>query len=190
MKIKTTREHRILYIKTALRWIVYYIIIFASFVFMASGTWRKPVILIPVALCIAVNNNIYASVFTGAVCGFLIDTACGKLFGYNAVLLSVFCIVVSLLFEFLLRYKFVSFLFISAVISYIQCSLDYTFYYGIWNYQNAETIFTDYSLKVWAYTVISSVFVYLLLKMVNHFLMPKTHLTIEETIKHGEQHRQ
>ncbi len=188
MKLRTTREQRILYIKTASRWILYYIIIFAGFIIMSSGTWRKPIILVPVALCIAVNNNQYASAVTGAVCGFLIDTSCGKLFGYNAVLLTIFCIVISLLFEFYLRYKFVSFLFISAVISYIQCVLDYKFYYEIWNYENSERIFTVYTLKVWAYTVISSVFVYLLLKMINHFLMPKAHLTIEETIKSGEQH--
>ena len=154
MRLKTTREHRILYIKTAVRWIVYYIVIFLFFTIMTSGTWRKPLILVPVALCIAVNNNQYASAFTGAVCGFLIDISCGKLFGYNAIILTIFCIVVSLLFEFYLRYKFVSFLFVSAVVSYI---------------------------------IISSVFVYLLFRMINHFLMPKTHLTIEETIKSGEQ---
>ena len=187
MRLKTTREHRILYIKTAVRWIVYYIVIFLFFTIMTSGTWRKPLILVPVVLCIAVNNNQYASAFTGAVCGFLIDISCGKLFGYNAIILMIFCIVVSLLFEFYLRYKFVSFLFVSAVVSYIQCLLDYKFYYEIWNYENTELIFTEYTLKVWAYTVISSVFVYLLFRMINHFLMPKTHLTIEETIKSGEQ---
>lgn len=187
MKLKTTREHRILYVKTALRWLLYYIVIFACFIIMCSGTWLKPVFLVPVALCIAVKNNLYASAVTGAICGFLIDISCGKLFGYNAVILTICCIIISLLFEFYLRYKFVSFLFISAVISYIQCLLDYKFYYEIWNYENSERIFTQYTLKVWAYTVISSVFIYLLFKMINHFLMPKTHLTIEETLKSGEQ---
>lgn len=187
MRIKATREKRILYIKTTLRWLLYYVMIFAGFIFMASGTWRKPIILVPTALYIAVNNNLYATAVTGALCGFLIDVSCGKLFGYNAILLTVFCIAVSLLYEFYLRDKFVSFIFISAVVSYIQCLLDYKFYYEIWNYENSELIFTDYTLKIWAYTVISSVFVCLLLKIINHFLMPKTHLTIEETIKSGEQ---
>ncbi|MDE5584139.1 MAG: hypothetical protein K2J08_10610 [Ruminococcus sp.] len=187
MRLKTTRELRILYIKTALRWLLYYIIIFFGFVFMTSGTWLKPIILIPIALRISINNNMYASAVTGAVCGFLIDTACEKLFGYNAIILTVFCIAVSLIFEFFLRNKFVSFWIVSAVLSYIQCWLDYTFYYKIWNYQNAELIFNNYSLRVWAYTVISSVFVWLLLKIINHFLMPKKHFSIEETIKHSEQ---
>ena len=103
MRIKTTREQRILYFKTALRWTLYYVLIFFSFIIMTSGTWRKPVLLVPIALAIAVNNNQYGSVVTGAICGFLIDIACGKLFGYNAVILAFFCIVVSLLFELYLR---------------------------------------------------------------------------------------
>lgn len=187
MIIKPSREKRILYIKTSLRWLLYYVMIFSEFIFMSSGTWRKPLILIPTALYIAVNNNIYASAVTGAICGFLIDVSCDKLFGYNAVLLTVSCIIISLLFEFYLRNKFVSFIFISAVVSYIQCWLDYKFYYEIWNYNNKKMIFTEYTLKVWAYTVISSVFVCIALKIINHFLMPKTHFTIEETIR-KEQH--
>lgn len=188
MRIKATREKRLLYIKTTVRWLIYYVIIYFGFIFMTSGTWLKPMILVPTALYIAVNNNILASAVTGAVCGFLTDVSCEKLFGYNAVLLTVFCIITSLIFEYYLRDKFVSFIFISAVVSYIQCLLDYKFYYEIWNYENHEMIFTDYTLKIWAYTVISSVFMCLLLKIINHFLMPKTHLTIEETIKSGEQH--
>ncbi|MDE6782025.1 MAG: hypothetical protein K2J40_11315 [Ruminococcus sp.] len=186
MIIKPSREKRILYIKTSLRWLMYYVMIFSEFIFMASGTWRKPLMLIPTALYIAVNNNIYASAVTGAICGFLIDVSCDKLFGYNAVLLTVSCMMISLLFEFYLRDKFVSFLFISAVVSYIQCWLDYKFYYEIWNYDNIKMLFTEHTLKIWAYTVISSVFVYLVLKIINHFLMPETHFTIEETIRNEQ----
>lgn len=182
MRIKTTREQRILYIKTAIRWVLYYVLIFFSFIIMTSGTWFKPILLLPVALGISVNNNQYASVFTGALCGFLIDISCGKLFGYNAVLLSVFCILTSLVFELYLKHKFFNYLAITAAASYIQCLLDYKFYYQIWGYENVERIFVRVTLRVWIYTLISSVFIYLVFKLINRFLMPKTHFTIEETI--------
>lgn len=65
MRIKPSREKRIFYIKTIVRWILYYVIIFTGFIFMTSGTWLKPLILIPTALYIAVNNNIYATAITG-----------------------------------------------------------------------------------------------------------------------------
>lgn len=183
MRIKTTREKRILIIKTIVRWILYYILIFLSFIIMTSGTMLKPVLLIPVALCIAVNNNQISSAFTGAVCGFLIDIAMGKLFGYNAVVLAFFCIVVSLAFELWLRYKFTNVMLITAVVSFILSWLDYKFYYEMWNYSDVELIFRDVTLPVWVYTVISSLFIALIIKLINHFLMPKEHLTLEEAIK-------
>ena len=182
MRIKTTREQRILYIKTTIRWILYYFLIFSGFVIMNSGTWYKPILVLPMALAVSMNNNQYASVLTGALCGFLIDISCGKLFGYNAVLLSVFCILTSLLFELYLKHKFLNYMMITAAASYIQCFLDYKFYYEMWGYANVERIFSQITLRVWIYTVISSVFIYLIFSLINHFLMPKTHFTIEEAI--------
>ena len=182
MRLRTPREKRILYIKTAARWFLYYFLIFFSFIFMTSGTWMKPLLLIPIPIFISVNNNQYASVFTGAVCGFLIDISCGKLFGYNAVLLSVFCIAASLAFELYLKNKFVNCILISAAAAFIQCWLDYKFYYQMWKYDDVERIFWRVSMKVWLYTVISSFFVYLAIKLINRFLMPRAHLTLEEAI--------
>ncbi len=183
MRIKTPREKRLLYFKTTLRWVLYYAVIFICFLIMVSGTWLKPILLVPAAIAVAVNNNMYASAVTGAICGFLIDISCDKLFGYNAVLLAFFCILTTLLFELYLRPRFANFMLITAVASYIQCRLDYKFYYQIWNYANVERIFVKYTLRVWVYTVAASLLVYLAVWLINKLLMPKEHLTIEEAIK-------
>ncbi|WP_297957545.1 rod shape-determining protein MreD [uncultured Ruminococcus sp.] len=182
MRIRTTREQRIFRFKTTLRWIIYYLLIFISFIIMTSGTLYKPVILVPLAVGIAINNNIYASAVTGAICGFLIDICCGKLFGYNAVILAFFCIAANLVFELYLKDRFINYFIITAAASFLQCWLDYKFYYQIWGYENVGRIFRKVSLKIWIYTVISSVFVFLVLKLVNRLLMPREHLTIEEAI--------
>lgn len=182
MRIRTTREQHILRFKTTLRWVLYYLLIFVSFIIMTSGTLYKPMILVPMSIGIAINNNMYGSAVTGAVCGFLTDICCGKLFGYNAVVLTFFCILANLLFELYLKDRFINYMIITTVVSYIQCWLDYKFYYQIWEYENVGRIFVRVSLRVWIYTVISAVFVYLVLKLVNRFLMPREHLTIEEAI--------
>lgn len=182
MRIRTTREQHILRFKTTLRWVLYYLLIFVSFIIMTSGTLYKPIILVPLSIGIAVNNNMYGSAVTGAVCGFLTDICCGKLFGYNAVVLTFFCILANLLFELYLKDRFINYMIITTVVSYIQCWLDYKFYYQIWEYENVGRIFVKVSLRVWVYTVISAVLVYLVLKLVNRFLMPREHLTIEEAI--------
>lgn len=183
MRIKTPREKKLLILKTALRWTLYYVLIFFGFIFMTSGTFMKPVVLIPLALCISVSNNRLASAVTGAVCGFLIDMSCGKLFGYNAVVLTFFCILLSLLFELYLRHRFLNILITVGISAFILGRLDYKFYYEIWKYDDVEVIYTTVTLPVWVYTVISTVFVYLIISLINHFLMPKEHLTLEEAIR-------
>lgn len=183
MRLKTPREKRILYFKTTLRWILYYFIILSSFVLMTSGSWTKPILLVPVALLIAVNNDLMASAYTGAFCGFLIDIACGRLLGFNAVILTIFCVAATLVFELYLRKKFINYMVIISAASFLQCWLDYKFFYEIWGYADVERIFSSVTLKVWLYTVISTVILYILFKIINNLLMPKEHLTIEEVIR-------
>ena len=120
MRLKTPREKRILYTKTTVRWILYYFLIFVFFTIMTSGTYTKPMLLVPAAICVAIGNDVMAAAVTGAVCGFHTDMACGRLFGYNAVLLTVFCVAASLIFELYLRNKFVNYLWITAVASFLQ----------------------------------------------------------------------
>lgn len=185
MRLKTPREKRILYIKTTARWFLYVLIIFVSFTAMTTGSWTKPVLLVPVALCIAVSNDTMISAYIGAFCGFLIDIACGRLFGYNAVILTIFCAAVSLVYELYLRKKFFNYLWITALVSFLQCWLDYKFYYQMWDYPDVERIFHNVTLKVWIYTMISSVFIYIIFALINRFLMPKEHLTIEDVIRNN-----
>ena len=142
MKVKNSKEKKKLTLKSVIRWLIYYILIFFAFIFMTSGTMLKPIILIPLALCIAVGNNIIISAITGAVCGFLIDISCDKLIGYNAIILTVFCAFVTLIFELYLRNKFINILIVSAILSFIHGWLDYKFYYEIWNYENVDQIFS------------------------------------------------
>lgn len=183
MRLKTTREKRIFYFKTTLRWTIYYLLIFISFILMTSGSWLKPILLVPVALCISVNNDIMISAFTGAFCGILTDIACGRLLGFNAVVFMVFCVIITLIFELYLRKKFFNFIVIASFLEFIQCALDYKFFYDIWDYANVKLIFRNITVKVWLYTIASTIILYVIFKIVDHFLMPKQHLTIEEVIR-------
>lgn len=187
MRIRTTREQRICNIKTVIRWVLYYAVIFLCFLIMTSGTWIKPVLLVPAAIAIAVNSGQCSSALAGAVCGFLIDISCGKLIGSNAVLLAFFCIIVSLMYEYYLRNKFVNYIIITSAAAYIQCWLDYKFYYQMWEYEDVEIIFSQISMKVWALTILSAVVIYLVIELINRFFLPKNHITIEEAIKNNSQ---
>ena len=83
MRIRTTREQNILRFKTVLRWIAYYLLVFMCFIIMTSGTLYKPVLLVPLAIGIAINNNIYGAAVTGAVCGFPAFFVCSTVVAYE-----------------------------------------------------------------------------------------------------------
>lgn len=183
MKIKASRERKTLIFKNTMRWFIYIVIILMGFTFMMSGRLLKPVVLIPISICIAMNTKELQSAFTGTFCGFLIDIACGRIFGYNAVILTIICTLVSLLYTNYLRKKFINFFAIAFVSSFISGMLDYVFYYNIWDYENVKSVLYTITMPVFAYTVISALPVYLLFMLVNKFLMPERHLTIAEAIK-------
>lgn len=187
MKIKTTKEKRIFIIKTALRWFLYLVLIFICFLIMCSGTHLKPILLIPAAICISANTGELQSAAFGILCGFLIDISCNKLFGYNAVLLCIFCVAVSLLYSNLLRNKFINSFVVTSVVSFIHGLLDFNFYYDIWGYEDSGLIFRNYTVPVWIMTIISSVVIYGIITLINKLLMPKPHLSIEEAIKNFEE---
>lgn len=183
MKTNSARKKRSLFIRNTVRWILYSLIICLCFFVMTSGTWRKPVLLIPAALCISVTAGQIPAALTGAVCGFLIDISCGKLVGCNAVILAFFCVVVSLLFELYFKNRFITIILATAIASWIMGWLDYKLYYEIWNYENVDRIFWHMTVPVWGYTVVSAVFVYLIIRFINFLLIPKEHFTLEEVIK-------
>lgn len=183
MKIKAAKEKKILTFKTVLRWFLYIVIILMCFTFMMSGRLLKPVLLIPAAICVAMNTGELQASFTGALCGFLIDIACGRIFGYNALILTIICTAVSLIFLNYLRKRFLNFLVITALSSLISGLLDYRFYYSIWDYENVTAIFKSVTMPVFAYTVIAAIPVYLVFMLVNKFLMPKRRISISEALR-------
>ena len=150
---------------------------------MTTGTWLKPILLVPAVMCISMRNGQLSSAFTGAFCGLLIDVACGRLFGFNAVILAALCAMVSLVFELYLRQRFFNYLWITAVAALVQLWLDYKFYYQIWSFSDSDLIFRTVTMKVWIYTIISALVVYPVYRLIDRLLMPKTHLTIEEAIR-------
>ena len=94
----------------------------------------------------------------------------------------MFCIAANLVFELYLKDRFINYFIITAAAAFLQCWLDYKFYYQMWKYKDVGRIFRRVSLRVWVYTVIASVFVYFIIQLINRFLMPKEHLSLEEAI--------
>lgn len=166
----------------AVRWILYAVIIIFCYITATSGSFRKPLLLIPVALCIASYAREHTALIIGIICGLLLDIVCGKLIGFNAIILCLMCIGISLLYKHFLMHRLLSFMALAAAGIFIQGVLDYFFFYAIWNYSNVSFIFTNHIIPCCIYTLISALPVYAVIHNINRLLRPNTVRTIEEAV--------
>ncbi|MDE6658445.1 MAG: hypothetical protein K2J88_07690, partial [Oscillospiraceae bacterium] len=81
------------------KWILFIFLIGFCYILETSGSYRKPLLLIPLALCIASHTGEVQAMSVGAVSGLLLDLACDKLIGCNGILLLICCTGVSLLYR-------------------------------------------------------------------------------------------
>lgn len=163
------------------RWGFYILIISISFIISTIGNGVKPLLLIPVAIGISINEeNEITAVITGILCGFLLDISCDRIFGYNAILLVCICVISALMFIHYLRVNIINFVLTVTIFSFLHDVLDYLFYYAIWDYENVRRIFFDYTLPSWLYTSMSSIIVYIFIRLIKNKFSPKAMQTINE----------
>ncbi|MDD6269538.1 MAG: rod shape-determining protein MreD [Oscillospiraceae bacterium] len=181
-KIKTRRITAREKKNLAIRWTLYAFIILFCYITATSGSFRKPLLLIPVSLCIASYAREHTAVITGIVCGLLLDNVCGKLLGFNALILCFMCIGISMLYKHFLMHRILNFTVLAAAGIFIQGVLDYFFFYAIWDHENVSFIYTHHILPCCIYTLISALPVYAVIHNINRMLRPNTVRTIEEAV--------
>lgn len=181
MRIKRTTV-RMRRAKTAFKWFLYFLLAAVSYIFMtvADYSLAKPLLLIPLAVCIAMREDIMISCAAGVISGFMLDSAMGKLFGYNAFLMLAVCMFTSLLFMYLMRQNVINIIWITAVAALLQGSLDFLFYYAIWGQENVSVIFTGTFLPSMLFTVLSSPVIYFIVKFIDRKFGPEQQTYLEE----------
>ena len=182
MQIKSSMEKK-LAVKNTIRWILYILLILFCYSVMCAGTGKRPLLLIPAAICISSFTGELQAAFLGTSCGFLIDIGCFRILGFNALILCFFCTVTSLLHNNILRNRLFNIIVITSAAAFIQGLLDYQFNYGIWKYEGAHLIFRKYTLQICIMTSLSTFIVYGVIVVINKFLIPKRQFTIQEAIK-------
>lgn len=158
---------------TAVRWGIFLFMIFVFFIFSCTGNFVKPLLLIPAAICISVNENELTAACTGVLCGLLTDIACDRLFGYNAIILVICCTAVSWLFSNILRRSMINVFILTAVAVFAQGFTDYLLYYLIWSSNDVSVIYTDIILPSCIMTSVSSLLLYPFVRAVRHKFTPE-----------------
>ena len=81
--------------------------------------------VLPAAVCICMNEDVYFSMFAGLCAGLCIDLACGSPLGANAIYMVCVCTFTSLLFRNLLRRSFLNYLVVTLVSTFLRAGAAY-----------------------------------------------------------------
>lgn len=130
----------------------------------------KPALIAALAVCVAMHENVMPASFFCMAAGLLWDISSGKLFGFNAVILMACGMFISLLCIYYLHTKWINALFLGLGALLLQGGLDYLFYYAIWGYGNSWMIFVQRTLPMIAYTLVSILPIFWLVRRIAHRL--------------------
>jgi rod shape-determining protein MreD len=161
---------------TTLQVVLCAVLISIAFIVSCGGFYVKPMLLLPIAICLAVfSEDELKSSLIGVVCGLLIDISCNKLLGFNGAILLVMCVFTTLMFKNYFKPMFFNALVYVGIFTFIQGFLDYFFYYKIWalNSQNdVSLILTNYTYPSCIMTIASVLVIYPIIKSIRIKLTP------------------
>lgn len=167
-----------------IKWALYLLLLILIFVYSTTqythSSIPKPLLFLPLALCISSQESEMPSAASGLVCGFFMDAACNKLFGFNALILMTLCLFTCLLFLYLLRQNIINVLMLSAGAVLIQGSLDFLFFYVIWRYEDLGFLFVRHFLPQMGLTLLMTLPMYFLVRWIGLRFGPVEEHFIEE----------
>ena len=153
-------------IKPILRWTAYSLLLLAFYALQTTpGLFVifsvKPILIVSLAVCVSMFEGVLPSAMFGMAAGLLWDISSDKLFGFNALILMLCCMFISLLCIYYLHTKLLNSLLFCTVTLLMQGLLDYVFYYAVWNFDNAWVILVSNILPTAVYTVAATALVFL-----------------------------
>ena len=127
--------------KAVIKWGIYSVLLLLFYCIQTAPSLLtihhiKPVLLIPLAVCIALFEGEIGSAVFGLVTGFLWDFASGKVFGFYGMVLMICCLLTALLSMYLVRVNVVNALLTVGAVSLICSIWNFLFYYLIWGFSS------------------------------------------------------
>lgn len=144
---------------TVIKWAVYIVLLFLFFTFQTTfyfiGIFDiRPVLIVSFVVALSMQEReIFAMVF-GLLAGFMWDFSAGKIPGFNAAILMLCCVTISLVTMYFMGNNFLNSAMLCAVVMVLQGLLDYLFYYLIWGYVDSHLILIRYILPIALYTAV------------------------------------
>lgn len=177
--------------RAIIKWLlISVVIIIANTISITGGATRaKPLLLIPIVICISAGENELVSGIVGSFCGLLLDMSSGKLIGGNAFFLLITGVVTSLIFLHLMRKNLINVTIIIILASVINGLLDLFFYFAMWNYENYSTVFIKRTVPSAVLTIIFSPIIYFIIKYITSKFAEPEIMVLEEKPNKDERNK-
>lgn len=156
----------------ALKHIVYTLLLLLLYILQTTPGFLairgiRPLWVIPAALALAMFEGEFVGGIYGAVAGLLCDVTAvprqsggSLLFGFNGLIVTLFCVTAGLLIIYLFRNNVLGCLLFALVTLLVRGSLEFLFAYGMWGHENVWKIYVCYTLPVVLYTLVVTPVVY------------------------------
>ena len=154
--------------KAVIKWGIYAVLLLLLYCIQTAPSLLtihhvKPVLLIPLAVCIALYEGEVGSAVFGLVTGFLWDFASGKVFGFYGMVLMICCLLAALLSMYLVRVNVINAL---LAVGAVSCSIwNFLFYYLIWGFSGVWLSFVQL-LFTSLYTTVFAVPLFYLIRLI------------------------
>lgn len=126
------------------------------------GGGLQPLWVLPAAVCISMNEDLYFCMAAGVIAGFGIDLACSSVLGVNAIYMVILCTAVCLLFEQILRRTFLHYFVLTAAGVFLHSCLRWLLTVGIFRTEGRELFWGKILFPSALLTLAAAVIVYLL----------------------------
>ena len=175
-------------IRGCLRWSLYAAVLLFFFVLETNPLIRGycPLLIIPLATAVAMQEGDLAAGIFGAVCGLMLDIASGTTAGFYAIWLLCACPVISLLSRFWIKVNVMSHFVMNAAVSVVIALLDTVFLHWVWEGSQFGISFVSAILPAYGGSVLLAAPVYLLVAFIVKKLRPDEKRKLEESARSAE----
>lgn len=159
-----------------IKWTAYGLVILLTTIlqslphFLPAVGYAKPILIVPVAVCIAMFEGPVGGAAAGIAGGFLWDLFSDRLLGFNALLLLILCCACGLLSQLLIRNNLLSSTLMTAAALFVQGLLNWFFYDLLLENEQALTALIHFTLPGFFYSLILTPPLYLAVYSVVRFL--------------------
>ena len=129
-----------------LKFFVYALIVFGAYVIQTTpGLFDffgiKPLLVLPACICIAVFEGEFAGGLFGFFFGLFCDSASETIFGFNAFIFLVFCVIAGLATIYIFRRSTMNIMLLCLGAVFFRSFLEYFFVFILYGYENLVPFF-------------------------------------------------